>query len=607
MNTRKHKLARPVERTLGMLLWAAVFTGVVFAQEVAVVDGGGFEDVLVREAFVQADAVKAWSLLRQADTLIQKGDTNATLAAVRAAALLAPENKGVQTKVSTSYALAGKAAEAYEARKRVLAMDPDNLEHLRAIAQLANWVGKPAEAAAALERIVELDPEDEKALLDLARSYSWSGELDESATAYSQYVSGHQEEHGVLLEWARVESWRGNFVEALNLLATYGELSGDSSTVERARGRFLASADRPSEALETLDRLLAETPEDFELSFSRTVALHYQRKPAQVADSIKRLRELRPDSTEVDEIDDFVNATDRTRMEGGIRYYWDTDDLEHTRVKIVERLQLSPRTSIEGRYEANHLRADKGSGLERENGLESIDQSSRWIGIINHFSPALQIYAVGGETHIRGEEEHFAFRVRLDSRPADSLILSAEADRDLLMISPRSMSLGIVRTYGKASVEWRPDLIHTVVASVRYDDYSDDNRRLWIAVAPRRTVLRREHVNLDLGMRYLGLDFSDDLDNGYYDPSWYRQFALTAFTYLKGGADRGVSIVAAAGVYREATSEDWEFGWSIDSEATLGAFDDWMLKATFSIVENLRADVSAFQARAVGAAVTRRF
>jgi hypothetical protein len=147
-----------------------------------------------------------------------------------------------------------------------------------------------------------------------------------------------------------------------------------------------------------------------------------------------------------------------------------------------------------------------------------------------------------------------------------------------------------------------------VASAVRYDDYTDGNERWWGVFAPRAAVLRSEWLNLDLGARYLTFEFDQNLDNGYYDPAWYTQYAGTVFAYVKLGAQTGVSIIGAAGSYRDADFRDWEFGWSLDSEATLGAFADWMLKLRYSIMENLRTTgIDTYQAQAFGVSATRRF
>lgn len=554
-----------------------------------------------------ADVARAKMLLKAADDRARKGDTEAMLEALKEAERLAPDNAAVQTRVSQSYAMAGRARAAFEARKRAAALEPDKIENFEALYQLANWVGASSEAAAACRRVLELDPDNAKALLTLARATSWMGRLNRSVRIYHRYVTAHPDEAGPLLEWARVESWRGNFTKALRLVARFAAVGGEREVVRRTRARFLASADRPRTALELLEQEPAATW-GFEEHFTRTVALYYARRYRDAVASLEKLRELRPDSRDVDGIADFVQAPLRSRVSASLRYYNDSDELEHTVAEGTARIEVSPATHVEAGIQANVLRADLGTGLEPTRRTRHIKYDQGWLGVHHALSPALEAYlrAGGGET----EEDHDTapYRVQLRSRPWDSLLLSATVDHDLLLISARTASLAIERTYGRVDAEWRPNLSVTVVGAVRYDDYTDGNERWWGVLAPRGTVLRSELVNLDLGARYVTFEFEKNLNNGYYEPEWYTQYAGTLFAYLKLSEQTGVSIIGVAGVYRDADFRDWEFGWSVDSEATLGAFSDWMLKLRYSIMENLRTSaLDTFQAQAFGVSLTRRF
>jgi Flp pilus assembly protein TadD len=67
---------------------------------------------------------------------------------------------------------------ALAAVEKAVALDPKNIEYLRACGQIANWNGKPEMAAKSYERILALSPNDQSALLNLARSQAWAGRVD---------------------------------------------------------------------------------------------------------------------------------------------------------------------------------------------------------------------------------------------------------------------------------------------------------------------------------------------------------------------------------------------------------------------------------------------
>ena len=62
----------------------------------------------------------------------------------------------------------------------------------------------------------------------------------------------------------------------------------------RERAAVLARAGRPGQALDTLEPILRQHPDDYELNLTRTIALTMQRKAREASDALETMRRLQP-------------------------------------------------------------------------------------------------------------------------------------------------------------------------------------------------------------------------------------------------------------------------------------------------------------------------
>ncbi|MBI4830649.1 MAG: hypothetical protein HY801_03655 [Candidatus Lindowbacteria bacterium] len=167
--------------------------------------------------------------------------------------------------------------------------------------------------------------------------------------------------------------------------------------------------------------------------------------------------------------------------------------------------------------------------------------------------------------------------------------------------------MGIRRGANRLLSVWEPDLLHTVVAEIGYDSFTDDNNRWGVTVAPCRSVLRSEKFNVDLGVRGDWYGFEDDLDHGYYDPELYQSYMVTGFGYWKISDDDGVSVAVDIGTVKDDSMDDFRVGWGTNVEGTFGLYRDVMLKVGGGTAQNSRQEGGAFRAYSVYAALTFRF
>jgi hypothetical protein len=120
-------------------------------------------------------------------------------------------------------------------------------------------------------------------------------------------------------------------------------------------------------------------------------------------------------------------------------------------------------------------------------------------------------------------------------------------------------------------------------------------------------VLRRQIVNVDLGVASRWLWFDEDRDNGYYDPARYEQHLGVVSTYWKLDDEAGLSVRGAVGAFRDDVIDSFERSLEAAAEATFGITTDWSLVARAAWLDNVRAVTGAFNATGGGLYLTRRF
>jgi len=138
------------------------------------------------------------------------------------------------------YAMQNEPEKALVHVRRALRIQPDNLEYLRAHAQIANWAKRPAEAAASLERILARKPDDRQVFQSLARTYQWAGEPEKATLLYERWLQREPDELRLWLLVAEGKMKQNKPHEAITLLErAYAKFVSRSSSAAVSRLRNL--------------------------------------------------------------------------------------------------------------------------------------------------------------------------------------------------------------------------------------------------------------------------------------------------------------------------------------------------------------------------------
>lgn len=510
-------------------------------------------------------------------------------------------------RISRIQATRNRPQEALDAIDRAVSLEPSNAEFLRARAELASWTGDYARAEDSHRRLGELTG-DPAAELGLARIAAWRGRTATSIGHYHEYLRRQPADSVATIELARQETWRGNARGALNVLDGYRERFGETVDYRVERARALVTGGRPRAAIEILTPLVAEKPDDYEARLVQTLALSDSGRRNHAVGSVETLTRLDASNPRTAEVRAYVMAPIRSSVRPRFEYYDDSDDVRHHLYGIDAGLELSPRVRLVAEATSTDVSSEPGTGLAPLSGDETVRELGGDIGVLVNLAGSGEIEGrLGGMRVDDGGPELLTWLASARLTPSDAVGITLTGQRDFLDVSARSLDLGIERTAGRAQLRFSPAIGWAIEAGGSRESYSDDNGRWEARVAVSDGVLRRQLVNVDLGVASRWLWFDEDTDNGYYDPARYEQHLGVVSTYWKLGDQAGLSVRGAIGAFRDDAIDSFERSAEAAAEATFGITTDWSLVARAAWLDNVRSVTGAFNAVGAGLYLTRRF
>lgn len=557
-------------------------------------------DALYRQRF--GESRDYW--LRMADVYALANDAAASSAAIEQAARLAPNDAALQYRLAQSYPSAQEGAA--RAIERAVVLDPNNLEYLRARADLAAERGDYAMALDSHQRILAIAPNDPGAKLGIARVYYWQSRLSASELAYRDYLALQPTVQAAWMEYIVVVTEKGDYARAIEMLEDYRQRFGDNTAYRKQKARVLAWAERPTPSLAIVKELEPGLRDDYELAYTRTVALAADHRPREALASLAEVTRLRPDSKETTDLARIIRTPLRSNVTAGFAYSGASDDVSIRHAYTRGEYVINPETRMFGGLDHQDIRARAGSGFEKPDGGTGIGYNRAWIGLKHRYAPWLSLDAQAGHGTAEGDGR-FIYEVGADLQPLDELALRLSRRQDLHAVSPRAAKLGIERRANTLDATWTPDLRWTIDSQLGVDDFSDGNDRWSFELAPRRAVLRHEIVNLDLGVSGRWFGFDQDPGNGYYAPKHYERYALTAFTYWKISDDDGVSVAFSYGPYKDNTMSGFRTGGDVVLEGFFGIYRDWYLNVKGSLTSYGGGETGGYRSRGFEISLTRRF
>ncbi len=559
-------------------------------------------NALYRQRF--GESKEYW--LRMADIFALGNNTAASSYALKVATRLAPQDHALFYRLAQSYSTDKEAANAADAIERAVELDPKNLEYLRSRADIAAWRSDYDTALDSYHRILAIAPDDPGARLGIARVHYWRGELGDSACAYRDYLARQPNVAAAWMEYIVVVTEMGDYARAMELLEDYHEKFGDNVVYRKQKARVLAWAERPTTSLGLVSELEPTLRDDYELGYTRTIALHYAHRPREALASLADVAVLRPGSKEALDLTRFILTPLRSNATADFGYHSGSDKVSIRHAGLRGEYIINPETRLFGGTDRQWLHADAGSGYEKPDGGTSLGYNRTWLGIQRRVSPMLSLDAQAGGSSTEGDSR-FLYEVGADLQPGDTLALRLARRQDLFAVSPRAAKLGIERRANTLDATWTPDLRWTVPGRAGYDTLSDGNARWEAELAPRRAVLRSQRLNLDLGVSGRWFGFDQDPGHGYYAPSLYQRYAVTAFSYWKISDDDGVSVAFSYGPYKDSTMGGFRAGGDLVAEGFFGLYRDWFLDVKAGMSRYGGGTTAGYRSQLFEISLTRRF
>lgn len=559
-------------------------------------------DALYRQRF---GANKAYAL-RMADIYAPGNQPVASSTALKQANRVAAQDRAPSDHLAPRHSADKKVEDAAVSVEQAAALDPNSPETLRGRAETASGRGDYDTALDSYRRILAIAPDDPGARLGIARVLYWRGQLGESACAYRDYLARQPDGAAAWMEYIVVVAEQGDYARAMDLLENYREKFGDNAVYRKQKARVLAWAGRPTPSLALVGELAPTLPDDYQLGYTRTIALHYAHRPREALASLADVALLRPDSKEVLDLTRFIYTPLRSNAGFDLGYETASDDITIRHAGLRGEYVINPETRLFGGSERRTINTKTGSVYVKPDGGTSIGYSRVWLGIQHRTSPKLSLDAQMGGGSAEGNSR-FIYEVGADMQPKDELALRLSRRQDLFAVSPRAAGLGIERRANTLDATWTPDLRYTVASRLAYDTFSDGNKRWEAGLAPRRAILRTQRLNLDLGVSGRWFGFDRDPGNGYYAPSRYERYALTAFTYWKISDDDGVSAAVSYGPYKDSTMGGYRSGGDFVAEGFFGIYRDWYLDVKAAVSSYGGGTTAGYRSHLFELGLTRRF
>lgn len=544
--------------------------------------------------------------LRMAEIYALAGDDHASAVALQKATRFAPNDPGLFFRLSQTYPSVVDAKNAMAAINRAVQLEPKNLEYLRAQADLAAWGSDYETALDSYSRILQIAPDDPGAVLGIARLEAWKGEIDAAAKQYQAYLDKNPQVQLVWIEYVEVQTERGNYALAMELLEQYRERFGENAAYQKQKARTLAWADRPTPSLSIVSDLEPTMPDDYELGYTRTVALAGAHRPSDALKSLADLVKLGPDSKETVDIQRYIKTPLRSNVNFSFAYQKSSDHITIKRAGVDGEYVINPETRIFGGTDKQWLHANAGSGFEKVNGSQNLGYERGWLGIRHRLSPQVSLDAQVGAGDADGRG-NLIYEVGADLQPKDELSMRVFRRQDIYAVSPRAADLGVLRRANTLTMSWMPSLRYTVDGLLSYDTFSDGNERWELDLAPRRAFVRSQRLNLDLGVGGRWFGFQKNPEHGYYAPNTYERYSLNAYSYWKISDDDGISVSASIGPWKDNTMSGYRTGGDVVVEGFFGLYRDWMLDARGSLSHYGGAETGSYRSSMFELILTRRF
>jgi len=195
-------------------------------------------------------------------------------------------------------------------------------------AETANVAWRMADTVTARRLYAErlaVDSTDELALHRMALLLAWDGRYDDAIALFDQLLADAPRHIGAWIDRARVMAWRGDYEQALADIERAEMLAPGDRDVLLARAYVLALAGRLDESVALYDSLAQSDPSDTRALVGLSRTLRWQGREAAATRTLSRAATLAPHDPEVQSESQILSAGYRPTLAPSVSYQTDTD------------------------------------------------------------------------------------------------------------------------------------------------------------------------------------------------------------------------------------------------------------------------------------------
>ncbi|MDH4043117.1 MAG: hypothetical protein OEY20_03145 [Gemmatimonadota bacterium] len=409
----------------------------------------------------------------------------------------------------------GQPAQALRMLDDLLDQSPGYIPALEARAEFLAWAGETDQAVSSYENLAAILPENRSVRSARARLLSWAARLDESIVLYDSLVRSDPSDREARLGLGRSLGWNGQLDSAAAVYRAM--LAQDASDLDAQAGlaQTLAWGGHLRRAERAWERALETDSANMAALVGLTQTLRWQGRDVAADAVLRRAESIRPMNQDVRTQRRWIDAVLRPRAASTFTYESDSDGSGI--LTLFARGGLRPQPRLDLRAYA-YLR-----WLDFETGGTTFSRQA-WGGSLEAGTQVDPGWTFGASLGLSGSDaDTVGGQVRWGARASSPgwwrVTGTLAVTREPLDATVQLVQNGVSVIQGALDLRGTPmgGWTATGAFSLARFDGSESNLRTAGALGANRRVLPM----LTAGGNVRMYGFAKDLQDGYFDPSFY--------------------------------------------------------------------------------------